>query len=150
MSDREKYLETLKWRLSQLKEEIVEHQNKIQEIFRQVEIEQEQIKSITQLLATEGMLIDDPDLAAMTDAPIADLAFKFLQNDPDHKPAHYSKITKNIMAQGILIPGKNPAANLLTHISRDDRFVRTSSGTYGLKEHGHRPATKSRRRKKRN
>ncbi len=148
MPDRENYIENLKWRLSQLKEEIVARQNEIQDLFKQIEVDQEQIKNITHLLAAEGMQLNDPDLAAITEAPIADLAYEFLKKDPDHKPYHYSEIAKGIMSQGVLIPGKNPSANLLTHISRDDRFIRTSSGMYGLVEDGHKPSPKSKRRKK--
>lgn len=36
------------------------------------------------------------------------------------------------MAQGIRIVGKNPEANLLAHISRDQRFARVSRGMYTL------------------
>ena len=149
MLEREHYLETLKLRLSQLKEEIIDGQNEIQKRFKKIETKQKQIKNITQLLAAEGMQLDDPELASITDAPIADLAYEFLKGDKTHKPYHYSDIAKKLMSQGVLIPGKNPSANLLTHISRDGRFTRTASGTYGLKEDGHLPATKTKRRRKR-
>ncbi|NMC58668.1 MAG: hypothetical protein GYA51_04670, partial [Candidatus Methanofastidiosa archaeon] len=54
-------------------------------------------------------------------------------------------IFKNISSKGILIPGKNPAANLLTQISRDNRFARVSPGTYGLKEWGIQPTLKNKK-----
>lgn len=149
MSELSDYLNTLEWRLENLKKEILDHQESIQSIYEQINIKQEQIKNITQLLAAEGITFNDPELAKITDMPIADLAYEFLKNDQDQKPYHYSVITKNLLSQGALIPGKNPAANLLTHISRDDRFVRTASGTYGLVEHGHKPAPKSKRKRKR-
>lgn len=149
MSEREMYIETLKWRLSELKEEIMVHQKNIRELFKQVESKQEQIKSITQLLAAEDLLIDDSDLAELVDASIEDLTYELLRSDPDRKPYHYKVITKNLLSQGVLIPGKDPAANLLSHISRDERFVRTASGTYGLVEDGHKPAPKRKSKRKR-
>ena len=45
---------------------------------------------------------------------------------------HYREILAALNTEGVHVPGKDPAANLIAHMSRDDRFVRTGRGTYGL------------------
>ena len=135
MSTRENYIQSLHWRLNDLKSEIAELQIRIQDIFLVLEQKREQAQHIMKLLATEGVEIDDPELASLTMA-ISDIVNKYLSSQGNKSPVHYNNITQALMSKGILIPGKNPAANLLSHISRDQRFVRTSPGTYGLKEWG--------------
>lgn len=51
------------------------------------------------------------------------------------RPLHYRVIAEELSKRGMYLPGKNPAATLLTKMTRDDRFARTKSrGTYGLKD----------------
>lgn len=136
MTSRDEYISNLSWRLDELKAEILELQKKIQRIFKDVESKQEQAQHLVILLKSEGVEIQDPELASLTDTAVADIAHDFMMNQTEKLPVHYNEIAKAIMAKGILIPGKNPASNLLAHINRDKRFVRTAPGTYGLKEWG--------------
>lgn len=136
MTSRDEYISNLSWRLDELKAEIKELQKTIQRIFKDVESKQEQAQHLVLLLKLEGVEIQDPELASLTDTAVADIAYDFLMNQAKKLPIHYNDIAKGIMAKGILIPGKNPASNLLAHINRDERFVRTAPGTYGLKEWG--------------
>ena len=46
---------------------------------------------------------------------------------------HYRQIAAELAERGSFVPGARPEANLLTHIVRDDRFVRVARGRYGLK-----------------
>ena len=48
------------------------------------------------------------------------------------RPMHYQAITQKLVADGLHIPGRNPAANLLTQMTRDGRFRKTARGTYSL------------------
>lgn len=150
MSSKKEYIDSLSWRLDSLKGEITELQKNIQEIFSEVEIKQEQAQHLVMLLKTEGVDINDPELASLTDVAVADVVYEFMTSGDSKKPVHYNDLAKAIMAKGILIPGKNPASNLLAHINRDDRFVRTAPGTYGLREWGltEMPARKRKTRRK--
>jgi DNA gyrase/topoisomerase IV subunit A len=146
MSETNAYIDSLKWKLEQIKKEIAEHQEEIQRLFKIIEDEQEQGKHIRQLLASEGEQLQDSELANLAYVEIAESAYQYLNSLEDQKPLHYTEIAKTVMSQGILISGKNPAANLLSHISRDDRFIRTAPGTYGLKSWGLKPAPHRKKR----
>jgi len=63
---------------------------------------------------------------------VTEAAFAILQKK--HQPLHYREITKMLQDKGIHIPGKNPAATLLSRMSRDKRFRRGNKrGVYILK-----------------
>jgi hypothetical protein len=50
-----------------------------------------------------------------------------------HQPMHYKVIAAKLQQRNTYIPGKNPAATLLSRMSRDTRFKRTRKrGTYAL------------------
>lgn len=149
MSTKEEYIRGLQWRLDNIKNEVTTLQNKIQELFREVENKQQQAQNIIMLLASEGSNVDDPELMSLTNVAIADLAYDYLSTRENKKSIHYNDLTQFLMSKGVLIPGKNPSANLLSHISRDARFVRTGPGTYGLKEWGLSELPPSRKKKSR-
>ncbi len=49
------------------------------------------------------------------------------------EPIHYLELTKLLGERGIYVPGKEPGANLIAHMLRDERFTRAPArGTYGL------------------
>ena len=63
---------------------------------------------------------------------VTEAAFAILQKK--HQPLHYREITEMLQDKGIHIPGKNPAATLLSRMSRDKRFRRGNKrGVYVLK-----------------
>lgn len=64
-----------------------------------------------------------------------------------HKHLHYKEIFSKLQERGFYIPGKNPAATLLSRMSRDSRFKRIKRGTYALSTWRLR-AAKSRRKKR--
>lgn len=62
---------------------------------------------------------------------ITDAAFNLLEEQ--HQPMHYKYIAAKLQERNAYIPGKNPAATLLTRMSRDSRFKRTRKrGIYVL------------------
>jgi len=66
-----------------------------------------------------------------TEISLTDAAFDLLQEI--HQPLHYKDITLKLQERNVYIPGKNPAATLLSRVNRDKRFKRaTSRGVYGL------------------
>lgn len=48
---------------------------------------------------------------------------------------HYVALASTLRAQGVLIPGSKPEANLLAHMSRDGRFKKVGRGTYEVSRH---------------
>jgi hypothetical protein len=48
------------------------------------------------------------------------------------RPLHISELMRLLRDRGVPIPGAGTQANLITHLRRDHRLVRTSRGMYGL------------------
>ena len=94
-----------------------------------------QLRNIEDLLAIEEVPIER---LATLDQPtparsqkFVDAAWEILNNT--HAPLHYRVLHEQLAAAGIYVPGKDPPANLIAHMSRDDRFGRTAGrGMYGL------------------
>jgi len=128
------YVKSLEWKLNEILSDLEDLQKELQRIYSEIADKQEQSKKILSLLAKEKIELDDIDSSLVGDIPISDLAFEYLDSKGDKNPIHYIELTKSLMAKGKYIPGKNPSANLLTHINKDERFVRVSSGTYALKK----------------
>ena len=67
------------------------------------------------------------------DLSVIEAAFVILQRG--REPLHYREITRMVQERGIYVPGKNPAATLLSRMTRDKRFKRGSGrGFYALME----------------
>ena len=69
-----------------------------------------------------------PSLAESVDATVKVLC-------QSERPLHYRDIHAKVVAMGIYVPGKDPAATLLSRFSRDPRVERAGSGTYHLAQH---------------
>lgn len=98
-----------------------------------------QLRNLDELLAIEGV----------TDAPVEPRTTRSLpprgpsQGFLDEaagvireagEPVYYQDLVLRLRDRGIEVPGRDPAANLIAHMGRDDRFVRTGRGTYGLSD----------------
>lgn len=77
-------------------------------------------------------IVDDSATSAIAaGASIADAASNLLEEL--HQPMHYKEIAARLGGRNIYIPGKDPAATLLSRMCRDNRFKRTRKrGTYAL------------------
>lgn len=62
------------------------------------------------------------------------------------KPTHYRELTTKVLARGIFLSGQDPAATLLSKMSRDSRFKRYGRGLYGLTSWNLRRTSKKRKR----
>ena len=100
-------------------------------------IANESLVHIDALLRIEGShespgdAIEPHDSRAGRKRESIDGAYELLCNAG--KPMHYREIAETLTDGGIHLPGKNPAATLLTKMSRDARFGRSPRrGTYGL------------------
>ena len=141
------YVSILRKKLDILMEEKDQKTKEIKILMNSIEVIQKSIDSILQLLQIEGVSLNNQVLGSASLASISDSAYEYLRSSTEKKPMHYMDLFNGLAAAGKSIPGKNPPANLLTHISRDNRFVRVSPGTYGLSDWGIQ-ASKIQKRKK--
>src|ERR1700694_2091912 len=76
----------------------------------------------------------NPPLPALSPEPqgrhFLDVAHDILKKEG---PLYYETLLAKLGEAGITIPGRNPGANLIAHMSRDTRFTRTGRGTYSAK-----------------
>lgn len=143
------FINALNKKMQGLREKKENKMEQLKALTAEVEILQKSIDNITQLLKFEDNQFDKSTAFEETQETVADLAYGYLTNLQQKQPKHYTDITNAILAAGKLLPGTNKAANLLTHITRDERFIRVSRGTYGLVEWGLKaPATQGKRKAK--
>jgi len=143
------YVFELKNKLHLLQGEIADLQKSVQDSLEKIDEKQKIVEHIVRLLEIEGVGLEDSDNADFINKSYSDLAYELLSELDSNEPRHYRDLYKIFVAKGIPISGKDPAANLLTHISRDNRFVRVAPGTYALKEWGLEPIKKKTARRKR-
>lgn len=129
-------LQNIDLAISKLKEEV---SNKIEELEKSKKFPEEGLQHIDALLRLEGIVLNDIRNNSVTHSAFAlndgssitNAVFNLLEKM--HKPIHYKELTKKIQRKGIIIPGKNPSATLLSRINRDERFKRIAKrGTYAL------------------
>lgn len=126
------YIAALKNRLATLQDELIADRGRLRELDETIRDKQKQVDNLLQLLAAEGVSLDQ-QLVTRLDVPsISDQAYAVLSSQST--PLHYRKLAELILQGGGHIPGRDPAANLLAHIGRDSRFVRSRRGVYGLAE----------------
>jgi len=72
-----------------------------------------------------------PTPSIIKTSSITDAVLNLLEEQ--HQPMHYRDIAAKLQERNTYIPGKNPAATLLTRMSRDNRFKHTKKrGMYVL------------------
>lgn len=114
--------------------QISDLQSKLKDITNEMEISKLQLDHIETLLKLASVEPNAIDTKVVGGSDIANCVYDLLKSSRIKKPLHYIEITKNLQHKGVVIPGANPASNLLTNITRDERFERVRPGTYGLKE----------------
>lgn len=151
MDARDTYVDALRQRLVELKATLDRERLQVRKLLGEIGDKERQIGHIVELLAAERVTIEGEGFQGVQPMSVSDMAYAVLSRQKERRPIHYRDLEHFIMAEGRLIPGKNPAANLISHLVRDDRFVRTGRGVYGLTEWGLEPAKKrsSRRSKPR-
>jgi len=126
--------------------------SKRQTVLAEIEILRGEATSVATRISTkESQLHNLDDLLALeagAEAPVPigpersqssrsqrfiDAAFDVLKTGGT--PLHYRILSERLSDGGVYVPGKDPAANLLAHMSRDQRFGRgPGRGVYGLAE----------------
>ena len=122
----------LSWR-DQARERLVELRERQAELVRAISATDSQLRNVLALLESEGYSESRGIPSELyPNGPIADCAYSIL--DETGQPTYYKDLAARMLEIGVSIPGKDPAANLLSHIGRDDRFQRVKRGTYALTE----------------
>lgn len=147
MDEKSEYISALTWRLENIQSEIDGLRVQVQGLLLTIDEKEQQAEYILKLLDAENVEIDG-ELASVGRVSVSDMAYEVMTTLPK-QPIHYRELADKIMAEGKYIPGQDPAANLISHLSRDDRFIRTDRGTYALQEWGFEEAKPTRRSKKR-
>jgi uncharacterized protein (UPF0297 family) len=129
------YVETLQKKREEVLAEVRSLRSEMSDMAARVASKENQLKNIEDLLSLEGEGIEEVGGGAQ-ESPHAgsrfiDHAYRLLAEAG--KPVHYRELARLLTRDGAYIPGQDAAANLLAHMSRDERFGRTRSrGVYGL------------------
>lgn len=131
------YVQTLQKKRDEVLSEVRKLRAEMSELGARVASKENQLKNIEDLLSLEGESVDQ-DQAGVQEA--AHSGSKFIEHAhrllaEAAKPMHYRELAELLTRDGAYIPGQDPPANLLAHMSRDARFGRTRSrGVYGLSD----------------
>jgi hypothetical protein len=107
------------------------------ELAARLSVKEGQLRNIDDLLALERGQVGPSDESSPVEgdrrnASLSDQAVDVLRAAA--KPTHYRQLLILLAERSIYVPGKDPGANLIAHIARDPRFVRTGRGVYALTE----------------
>ena len=127
----------------QLDEELQELRARQCELGEAIAHKEGQLRNLRELLDSEGYAMED---ARGEDRPpngsIGDAAFALIKEIG--QPVYYKELAERLGESGVTIRGRDPGANLISHLARDRRFARVARGTYALSEWGLRPKKKGR------
>jgi hypothetical protein len=106
------------------------------EISGKLAIKESQLRNLDDLLAFEDGRVREASEFEMTparerrSASFTDQTADILEQAA--KPIHYRELVSLLADRQVHVPGKDPGANLIAHLTRDARFVRVGRGMYGL------------------
>ncbi len=130
---------------AELEAELKQLETQLAPLQERVILKREQLAALERVLEIEsggeGIVRRTPRSNNMTGA-----AFEILKSSG--KPAHYTDLVGRLEEAGVEVPGRQPGANLIAHLSRDNRFIRVGSGIYALSEWGMKAMPKRRRAKR--
>lgn len=144
-TDADRIQALLQWQ-RQLADQLAELWSRRDELNEAIARKETQARNIRELLQSEGYGVEGivGNLRPPNGA-VADAAYELIKDGG--QPLYYKDLADRLIDAGLPIPGRDPQANLLSYVVRDQRFQRISRGTYALAEWGLR--VKSSRRKAR-
>jgi len=121
--------------------ELEELRRELTDLTARIGVREGQLRNLDELLALEvagpesvPVITATPAASASTQdragAPFLAATAEILATKAE--PIHYRDLAEILASKGVYVPGRDPAANLLSHMSRDSRFRRFERGTYGL------------------
>jgi len=124
------------------------------ELDRVIALAREEERLIDRLLAIRNgdIGVHEPDSAASSNATsikVSALNAAIEELDKSGRPLHISELLRLLREKGVPLPGAGLQANLITHLSRDQRIVRPSRGMYALATWGLEGTASPRSRQKR-
>lgn len=125
------YLKVLEAKRAEVDQSLGELRNSLAKLAEDVNLKEAQLRNLDELLRLERPSRPLPGRRAQI-GPVGFLDAAEMKLRDGGRPMHYQELAKGLQADGIYIPGKNPAANLLTQMIRDGRFKKTGRGTYAL------------------
>ena len=141
-------LETLLAWKRKLDEELQELRARQNELNETIAHKETQVRNLRELLESEGHVVaGDPGREQAPNGSVADAAWRLIKDIG--QPVYYKDLAERLRESGVTIPGRDPQANLLSYIARDQRFKRIARGTYALTEWRLRPKGKKRASQKR-
>lgn len=133
------YVEVLRDKRQTVVAEIERLRAEAAAIANRIATKESQLHNLEDLLALEGDSGAPPpsrlegSSASARSQRFIDAAYETLKSEG--KPLHYRELAQRLADAGVYVPGKDPAANLIAHMSRDPRFGRsTNRGVYGIVE----------------
>jgi hypothetical protein len=130
------YLSILTAKRQEVVQEIDGIRQKMAELAVQVAVKEGQLKNLDDLISIEtgtGSPSPESDNGRGTArvTHFLDGAYQLLSTAG--QPLHYRTLAQRLSDSGVYVPGQDPAANLLTQMTRDGRFARVGGrGMYGL------------------
>ncbi|MEX1247783.1 MAG: winged helix-turn-helix domain-containing protein [Anaerolineales bacterium] len=149
MAEDNEFIKALRSRLADYVSSIDQERKVVRGLLESIEQKEQHVLHIQKLLEAEGVNLEAEGMEVGLDVSLADLAHEVLSKEAKGQPVHYRELAQMIFKRGKNIPGKDPAANLIAHLGRDDRFQRAGRGLYGLTEWGLKPTSRKRRKSKR-
>ncbi len=131
------YIQTLQKKRDDVLAEVRKLRAEMTEINAVIGSKESQLRNLDDLLALEGAPVQSDGVGSTDAVPEGS---KFIEHahrllSDAAKPMHYRELADLLARDHVFIPGQDPAANLLAHMSRDGRFGRTRSrGVYGLSD----------------
>ena len=122
-----------------LQREIKDLRAQLAPLETELKVREEKLAAIDRLLNLETHPIEAISGTGNSSASIgsnnkklSDVAYEVLKSAT--APMYYKDLCQAIAQTGFQIGGKDPATNLIAHISKDPRFERVRRGTYALTE----------------
>ncbi len=130
------YASALVAKRAEVLSEIEQLRQRAAELSSQLNLKENQLRNLDDLLALEDGRMRDSEQWEATlvrekrSASFTDQAAETLESAG--KPIHYRQLVSLLAERQVYVPGKDPGANLIAHLTRDSRFARVGRGMYGL------------------
>jgi hypothetical protein len=145
------YVDALREKRQAVWEELEALRAEQKRVAERVGVKEAQLRNLDELLSMEGagQAVSNSADGVRPGVSFLDRAAEVLSGT--RAGMHYRELVERLNADGVNVPGQDPGANLIAHLTRDARFVRVGRGTYGLRNvhkgaSSGRPATRRRRK----
>jgi hypothetical protein len=132
------YVAVLRRKRETVWSELEEMRDESRHLGDRIQLKEAQLRNLDELLALE----QPPTKRDASNEALPGVGRSFLDAAADlllreGSGLHYQELLTRLKQLGVHVPGRDPAANLITHLSRDPRFIRTGRGEYGLEGRDH-------------